>query len=161
MKIGVLSDTHGNISLIDKVLKSIENVDYIIHAGDFASDAEHIKRKVECNVMSVSGNCDYNLLIPSEKLLNLKGHTIFITHGHCYNVKSGYSNLIARAKELSASIVVFGHTHLPENRIIDNILFFNPGSTFLPKRGNKGTYGILDLKKDNVNGRLHAIEYRF
>lgn len=157
MKVGVLSDTHGNISLVDRTVELMGSIDYILHAGDFASDAEYIKSKVKCDVISVSGNCDYFSLAPSEKIIKLKGHTIFITHGHHYSVKSGYRNLIIKAKKLCANIVIFGHTHLPENKIIDNILFFNPGSVFLPKKSNKGTYGILYLTKDNMFGRLYTI----
>ena len=59
-------------------------------------------------------------------MLEIQNKKILLTHGHRYRVKYGYDRLLSRAKEISADIVVFGHTHVPENTYIDNILLFNP-----------------------------------
>ena len=83
---------------------------------------------------------------------------IFLTHGHIYKVKFGYKKLLARAKQLFADVVVFGHTHLPKNIYIDNILLFNPGSTALPKNGGPGTFGILEITKENINSYIDTVK---
>ena len=44
---------------------------------------------------------------------------LFVTHGHAYGVKSGLGRLAERAKTLGADVVLYGHTHIPEQREIE------------------------------------------
>ncbi len=160
MKIGILSDTHGIRKITEKVLEEdMKNVDMILHAGDLISDARHIER-LNYKVHYVAGNCDPYGAKPIEKLLKIQGKRVFLTHGHVYGVKTGYGALLIRAKQLSADIVIFGHTHYPENTFIDNILFFNPGSPTLPKGGGQGTFGILEIANENINADINTIKNR-
>lgn len=156
MKIGVLSDTHGIINIAEKAVANMRDVKILLHAGDLVTDACHFETK-KYKVYCVAGNCDTFRLEPTEKILELQGKKIFLTHGHIYRVKYGYERLLVRAKEVLADIVVFGHTHVPENTNIDNILFFNPGSTALPKNGGPGTYGILEITNDHINAYINTI----
>ena len=72
-------------------------------------------------------------------------------------VKYGYEKLLVRAKQLLVDVVIFGHTHIPENTYIDNILFFNPGSTVLPKNGGLGTFGMLEIVEGDINSYIDTI----
>ena len=156
MKIGVLSDTHGVIYLAEKALQKMADVDIILHAGDLVSDARHLET-LNYKVHSVAGNCDSWAMELNEKILEFRGKKILLTHGHMYRVKYGYEQLLARAKQLLVDIVIFGHTHFPENTYIDNILFFNPGSTVLPKNGGLGTFGKLEIIKGDINSYIGTI----
>ncbi|HHY41734.1 MAG TPA: metallophosphoesterase [Thermoanaerobacterales bacterium] len=156
MKIGVLSDTHGLKSIAEKALDNMGDIDILLHAGDLVADARHFENK-GYKVYFVAGNCDGHIFEPTEKILEIQGKKIFLTHGHAYRVQYGYDKLFNRAKEISADIVVFGHTHVPENTYIDNILFFNPGSIVLPRGGGPGTYGILEIIDGQINARLNTI----
>ncbi len=53
MKIGVISDIHGNIEALDAVLKEIkrENIDKIICLGDFIGRSRKIRR---CNTKNIT-----------------------------------------------------------------------------------------------------------
>ncbi len=156
MRIGVLSDTHGITSIAEKALAQMGNIDILLHAGDLATDARHFENK-EYKLYFVAGNCDYDVFEPTEKMLEIQNKKILLTHGHRYRVKYGYDRLLSRAKEISADIVVFGHTHVPENTYIDNILLFNPGSTTLPKNGGPGTYGILEIINGHIKAQINTI----
>lgn len=156
MRIGVLSDTHGHLGRAQGAKAVLENLNLILHAGDLASDAPPLERMLQCKVIAVSGNCDINSMEPSEKILDIEGKKIFLTHGHLYRVKFGVDKLYYRAKELSVDLVVFGHTHVPYNEVIDDILFFNPGSLSLPRSG-PGSFGILEISGSDIGGFIESV----
>jgi hypothetical protein len=142
--------------MAEKAVEKLGDVDAIFHAGDLAADARRLEETYKIKVYSVSGNCDANSPEPGEKVLEVGGKKILLTHGHLYGVKFGYERLYSRAKNISADVVVFGHTHRPENACYQDILFFNPGSTSLP-RGGAGTYGILEIENGVVRARINVI----
>ena len=80
------------------------------------------------DVVAVSGNCDFFSDYPNERLVNLDGTLIFLTHGNKYGVKSTLNYLKEKAKEEQADIVLFGHTHIPYVEEWHNIYFANPGT---------------------------------
>ena len=43
MRIGVISDTHGNIPALSKAIKAVGKVDQWLHAGDHSWDADELK----------------------------------------------------------------------------------------------------------------------
>ena len=157
MKIGILSDTHGMIHEAEKVMAEIKDLDVILHAGDVVSDAHSLESIIKCEVHSVAGNCDFNALEPGEKILELGGKKILLTHGHIYRVKFGLDRLFYRAKEMSVDAVVYGHTHIPENTVIEGILFFNPGSPALPKVHGPGTYGIWEIIDTDIRASIESV----
>jgi putative phosphoesterase len=157
--IGVLSDTHGRLHKAEQAAKAIKGMDLLLHAGDFVSDAYHIEKSLGCRILCVAGNCDFCTLEPEEKIVELEGVKILLTHGHLYGVKYGYDRLLTRAKELSVKIVVFGHTHMTENVIIDNVLLLNPGSAVFPRSGGSGTYAVLNIEKGKTETRMYTIKF--
>ncbi|NLB34120.1 MAG: hypothetical protein GX818_10250 [Tissierellia bacterium] len=52
---------------------------------------------------------------------------------------------------------MFGHTHKAMNEIIDNILFFNPGSTIFPKDG-KASFGVIEITTETLDSRIVSIK---
>ncbi|MDN5331753.1 MAG: uncharacterized protein PWP45_978 [Tepidanaerobacteraceae bacterium] len=157
MRIGVFSDTHGLLHFIDKAMEIVGPVDLVFHAGDVSPDADYIREAYRYKVYGVSGNCDTYSDYPGERLIKLEGKKIFLTHGHAYRVKYGYDRLLARAKELSADIVVFGHTHCPENVRASGILIFNPGSLALPRCGKRPTFGILEINEGEIKSSINEL----
>ncbi len=156
MKIGIISDTHGNMSSIKKTIPQLRKCDLIIHAGDCVDDAEYLYYATDVEVKSVKGNCDlYTSPESYELTFNINGKKFFLCHGHYYDVKYGLDSLLKFAKENDIDIVVFGHTHIPLYKVIDNIIFINPGSTIYPRAGSNKSFGILTLKEnisyENIN----------
>lgn len=157
MRIAVFSDTHGFLQSIDTALEIAGPVDLVFHAGDISSDADYIREAYRYRVYGVSGNCDTFSDYPGERLVKLEGKKILITHGHAYRVKYGYDKLLNRAKELSADVVVFGHTHCPEIIKAKGILIINPGSLALPRRGKRPTFGILEISEGEIKSSINEL----
>lgn len=156
MKIIVISDSHGSINSALEILKA-QDYDLIIHLGDNSEDARKIQDKLKQEIIFVRGNCDYyNLDASLEKVIEIEGKKIFISHGHEYGVKSSLDRIYYRGRELGADLVLFGHTHLA---YIDksDIILFNPGSISLPKPGKKASYGIIEIHKDGIRTKLKEI----
>ena len=151
MRIGIVSDTHGNIPVLKKVIKEMGEIDLYIHLGDFVSDGKNVFNQMEAKSIIIKGNCDLLEEADEEITVEINNKKFFITHGHNYNIKYGYNNIYYRALEEEADVVVFGHTHMPLLLWYKEILFFNPGSTAYPKGGSEPSYGIIEI----VNGEIY------
>jgi putative phosphoesterase len=158
LRIGVLSDTHGRLTLARKAVPLMGDIQLLIHAGDFYHDALKLGGEFQLSATAVIGNCDLGVNGPKEEQLDVGEMRIFITHGHLYRAKSGLLNLYLRAKELGADVVIFGHTHVPEIEYCDGICLFNPGSISLPRGRRKPTFGILELEKGKPKPRIINLE---
>lgn len=150
IRIGVLSDTHGDTHAVRLAMSRLKEMDHFIHLGDYCRDAELMRKLTKKTVESVRGNCDMSSDVPDEKILTFGETTILITHGHKYKVKYGNTLLIYRAEESQVNALLFGHTHVPEIFCENNCVFFNPGSLAEPRNGIKPTYGILLIHEKNV-----------
>jgi len=106
----------------------MNEADYIISLGDTLNDLNILNALYSDKLIAVRGNCDFDSDLPSEKTVEIEGIRFFITHGHNYRVKSGLSDLIKKAKEISAGIVLYGHTHSPLIQEKEEIKFVNPGN---------------------------------
>lgn len=160
MELLILSDSHGRADRITEALSLQRRApDGICFLGDGLRDTEALSFE-ETPLYAVRGNCDWGSFFEdadTERLLFFEGHTLLLTHGHPYGVKSGEGALISRAAALGADIVLFGHTHtpleqtVPKGSVIDGtallrpMYLFNPGSI-----GYEGFFGTLLLKGDTV-----------
>lgn len=149
MKVLVFSDTHGRIGSAIDIIKSQSSVDLIIHLGDLVKDAKDIQSVfTSIKVVYVPGNNDLFIAQESEKVIDVKGKKLLLTHGHKYRVKQGLAEIIKKGKELKVDGVLFGHTHKAYEEIIDNILYFNPGSLTFPY--DIPSYGLIEVKEDKL-----------
>ena len=83
VKIGLISDTHGNWSSIDQAVSIAQNMDMWLHMGDCTPDAEYLQSLVDVPVHGVAGNCDWPTgNVCYERIIEVADHRIFITHGH-------------------------------------------------------------------------------
>jgi putative phosphoesterase len=131
MRIAVLADTHANKLeyLPKKVIDALSTVDLIIHAGDFTDVQLLDELKQFREVKAVHGNMDSRELksvLPVKEIVETKNKRIGVTHG------SGAPwGIEARVRQVFESdridIIVYGHSHRSQNKIINDILFFNPG----------------------------------
>lgn len=129
MKIIALSDSHGSLHNVEQILDAAGDVDFVLFCGDGLSDIESAEYLYPKPVYAtVAGNCDRGARADYEKLLELNGLRILLTHGHAYDVKQTLTRLHRRAVELNADLVFFGHTHRPLDFSIDGVRLVNPGS---------------------------------
>lgn len=152
MRIGVISDTHGDQVAIQRVVQLATDVDMWLHAGDCSQDAEYLMSLVVVPVVSVKGNCDGQATARLDEFVEAVGHKIWLTHGHRYGVKRGIEELLHVAKHHNINVSIYGHTHVPDNQWCEGILFFNPGSAC--SYGSRGTYGILEIEDQQVVGSV-------
>jgi putative phosphoesterase len=157
MKIGLISDTHGDVFSGEKAIKAMDDVDLILHAGDTYSDAKLLQKITGIDVVAVKGNTDFDCEADSETILTIEDKKIFLTHGHKYSVKSGIDRLYYRALETNSDIVVFGHSHIPIYVEENGIVFINPGSTSIPRGGSNPSYGIIDISKKDIEIKLYSL----
>ena len=149
MRIIVFSDSHNNISRMEKVLNTIIGVDAVIHCGDGKSDLDEVAiNHPDIKFYGVRGNCD-GVPAESEIVVNLGDKKIFMTHGHRYSVKSeievDYPTIRERGRELEVDAVVFGHTHIPYNHHWGDVVVMNPGSIKY-----SGTYGVIEIEEGKM-----------
>jgi len=125
----------------------------VIHLGDMMYDAEevaeHYPRLPFC---LVPGNCDgWMTTVPIKKQITLEGKSILLSHGHRWGVKSGYDMAIADARAVGADILLFGHTHVPLCRQLeDGLWMMNPG----PARSG---YGLIKIEDRQISCTLHKV----
>ena len=82
MKIGLISDTHGNTAAIDQAVELAGEIDLWLHAGDMIHDAEYLDMAYDAKVVNVAGNCDWgNRSVPEEEVVEAEGHRIFLSQG--------------------------------------------------------------------------------
>jgi len=141
MKILVISDTHNRISDAYAVAQDVPDVTHILHLGDCISDAEELAKFLpHISVLMVRGNNDFLSDGMDERVLSLCGHTILMTHGHRYGVKTSLDRLAVRAKMIGADMVLFGHTHIKQDEKLDGITFLNPSARGYIIINEDGTY---------------------
>ena len=155
MRIGVISDTHGSMQAIQKAVQAAEQVELWLHAGDYSQDGEVLSSLTGAKVIAAKGNCDGCAKAKIDEFIQIGKVKIWITHGHRYGVKHDDKELLWWGREFEANVVIYGHTHIPDCRWVENILIFNPGSSAQPRFGN-GTFGILEIDGEKV--QAHTLE---
>lgn len=150
MRIGVISDTHGDLATILQVVNQITDVDLWLHAGDCSQDADYLRGLVKVPVVAARGNCDGHTTAKIDEFVEVADRKIWLTHGHRYGVKQGTQELVRWGKHYKADVVVYGHTHVVDNRWCEGILLFNSGSTC----GSRAACGILEIEDGQVTGQI-------
>jgi hypothetical protein len=161
MKVGVFSDTHLKSAkeLPRKTLDLLSSVDAIIHAGDY-QDISVVETLTELkDFYGVCGNMDsghVRALLPEKRVVELNGFKIGITHG--WGAPRGIELRVKTFfPEDDLNAIVFGHSHKPCNTVINNILFFNPGSPTDNRHAEHRTMGILTLDK-TLSGEIIILD---
>ncbi|STO13250.1 Putative metallophosphoesterase MG207 homolog [[Flavobacterium] thermophilum] len=153
MKAVVVSDSHGLSGELSAIVERHRHeADLFIHCGDSELSAQAAEL---APFVVVRGNCDVEAAFPNERTEEAEGLRFLITHGHLYGVKTSLLRLYYRAKETSAHVVCFGHSHLAGAEQIEGVLFINPGSIALPRGRKEKTYAVLTVD----SGRAHVQFY--
>ena len=126
MIITVFSDLHGDSAR--EMEAAFETSDYVVFLGDGLARIRGFEYEHPDKFIFVRGNCDLWDNTPTQRILDLDGVRILLTHGHEQHVKTGVFWLLKIAKEENVNIVLYGHTHKAEIEEINGVLFVNPGS---------------------------------
>ena len=140
MRIGILSDTHG--LLRDEVVKALDGVDHIIHAGDI-DRKEVIDSLVSMTpVTVVRGNADKDWAehIPMTASIDLSGKRFYVIHNKAKidSDLSGYD------------VIVYGHSHKYSYTEKDGQIWFNPGCCGKRKPGQEISLAIVEITGEDI-----------
>jgi len=139
VQIALLSDTHG---YLDKsILKYLNEVDEIWHAGDVGSESLIDELSKIKPIRAVYGNIDGGKLrvtLKENLLIEIQGIKFLLTHiaGAFEKYSSRVNSLI---KEFKPQVLVCGHSHICKVAFDkkNNLLYINPGAA-----GNHGFHQI-------------------
>ena len=157
MKICVISDTHArHISELPPALISVmKKADAIVHLGDFDTIELVNELKRLGKFWGVTGNHDFakiRAVLPKIDILEVHGKRLGLVHGHGSSLPRGLRRgLKARFNGERIDAILYGHTHVSRNRLVDDILYFNPGSASGRFPAYTRSYGVL-----TVDGTLKA-----
>ena len=129
MKLGLISDTHGHLD--PQVAPLFAGVEHILHAGDIGSGSINVQLEQIAPVTAVLGNNDAGLDFRETETVALAGLK-FLVH-HILTPVALTPPLQARLDREQPDIVVFGHTHQPQEKRVGRILFVNPGYAGQPR----------------------------
>lgn len=145
MKALILSDSHGRVGNMIEAMENERDIDLVVFAGDVHRDIEEfmlIYPRV-C-VAEVIGNNDFfEKSVPEDRVFDLGGKKLFVTHGHKYGVKYSKAKLIREAKKAGADICIYGHTHARDYEETEDMIIINPGTA---SRG----YCVLRISGDKT-----------
>jgi len=146
MIIGIISDTHGNRRMMHQVADNLllrHNAELLFHVGDDYADAEELA-SAGYSVKMVPGLwCpEYaNHRIPNTIVEPVDGITISAAH----------ADKDLRARELAATIVLTGHTHVARIEKLGRSIHVNPGHLKSKlDRGERPSYGLISTDEDSV-----------
>lgn len=159
MKLFFISDIHGSIDDLNRVLELFEKegADYLIILGDILYhgprnplpsnyNPQDVSKRLNVykdKIIAIRGNCDsevdqmlleFPIMADFSQIL-LENKRFFLTHGHIYN-----ENILPPL--INKDILCHGHTHIPLAEEKNGIIIFNPGSITFPKENNKKSYGL-------------------
>ncbi|NOZ59467.1 MAG: metallophosphoesterase [Euryarchaeota archaeon] len=136
MLVGIISDSHDNLSALEKAVRLLnrEGVEHVLHAGDIIAPFAAAKlAELEAKLTCVYGNNDGERALLAGRLsemgagisdfaeLVLAERRIALYHGTIAGVTS------ALVESGRYDVVVTGHTHRAEVRRRETCLAVNPG----------------------------------
>lgn len=144
LKICLCSDNHGDIDSINEIKAKNINCDYYIHCGDSALPESELKPFI-----SVKGNNDYEFDYPKQRILEIGGHRILVSHGQNYTFS--VFGLTSLAKNNNCDVLFFGHTHQFFDDEYNGIRLINPGSTLYNRDWSNPCYALVNI---DDNGKI-------
>lgn len=150
----IISDTHGNRSALQKLTPIIKENDYLIFLGDGILDVYSYKNLPKEKLITVLGNCDGG---SGEEVIEVENVKILITHGHEYGVKNSLQKLFLRAKEVGATVALYGHTHVADIIEHDGVTLINPGT--LSRYSAKNSYCYMVVHNKNVTPVIREVTF--
>ncbi len=150
MKIGIIADTHGNLTGWHRALELFGDVDLVVHCGDvlyhgpkFEPVEDYAPRALaeainasEVPVLIARGNGDSDvdqlvLDVPLHSpyvFAQIEGLRLLVAHGHLQSPEE----LLLLARKWRIDLLCTGHTHVPLVHWQEEVLHVNPGTVTYP-----------------------------
>lgn len=145
-RIGLLADTHmpDRLAVLPEALEvAFAGVDLILHAGDVGTLSVLDALSRLAPVVAVHGNDDTaeaQRELPYQQLLSVAGLRLLLTHAHypdrgeelASRTTDAWAPKLERraamGRRAGATVVIFGHTHIPMALPWGDLLLVNPGA---------------------------------
>lgn len=150
MLIGILSDSHDDMVAIRKAVDILNarGVTLVIHAGDITSPFTfEVFGELNAPLIGIFGNNDGDkLLLQKKSKGNIRNQPLIKTFQGKKTVVVHEPDLVdALADSGHFDLVVYGHTHKPEIRKVNNTLVINPGKAAKLHKG-ESTVAVLNIE---------------
>ncbi len=146
----VTSDSHGNTNALKDIALRYPDAFCYLNLGDFCDSEEAISP-----FLAIKGNNDY-LPIPLQRIITIDNTRILMLHGH--NIFLSLSNLLAIAKRNNCNIILYGHTHILNYKIIDNVHIINPGAITYPRSEYGQTYALIYFNDNTIEVKFKSLD---
>lgn len=110
-------------------------------------------------------NRAYLRKLPERIILEIDGMKLLFVHGSPraideYLYEEDDELLETFSEKIEEDVLVFGHTHIPFHKIVNNKHFINAGSVGKPKHGNaSSTYVVIDVEDGNISAEIFYVTY--
>ena len=152
IRVLVLSDSHGSEENVRWALEQNPAVDWVFHLGDGVGEQLLLRAANGVqNTACVAGNCDWYSDEPAQRVLEIGGVKLLLTHGHRYSVKMRLDTLAYATEDAGAQIALFGHTHRQTKIDAQGVWLVNPGSV------RNGDYALLRINDGRVDVELRNL----
>jgi len=121
MSIALISDTHG--LLRPEVIDRLSRAERILHMGDVGDPAILTQLREIAPLTAIRGNVDYGdwaTRLPETIEVEVHGRRAYLIHN--------LAQLDLDPAVAGIDLVLYGHTHRPDERNDAGILYVNPGS---------------------------------
>lgn len=165
MIIGIMSDSHDNLDAIERALAVFRdsNTDMVIHLGDIISPFALAKiLEFPAKIFIVLGNNDgdiYQLrelahkagayIRPHMYITTISNKKFLLMHG-MGNIEQTLQIVESIANSNRFDVILYGHTHRVDTRVIGRTLIINPGEVC----------GYLSNRKTVVTLDTETMSYR-
>ncbi|MGA2506883.1 MAG: metallophosphoesterase family protein [Chitinispirillaceae bacterium] len=158
MKIGIVSDTHGNTELLEKAVDWMlrkQKIAILYHLGDEYDDVQHLGDRF-LEIVQVPGIYDErykNGSLPAKSFEIVLGLTLLLAHS--------YEKDVTKEDIQRSDILLYGHTHREELKLADGKLFMNPGHLKGALDKNlPPTFGLLTIMDRNASAAIYGMNFK-
>jgi len=160
MRILAVADTHVESfdELPERLIRIMEDVDMVVHAGDYTS-IDVLDRFIEsCTFKGVYGNADDAQIKERLKSVEkLRVERIDVGILHSGNYVNQFHDLGYKAKELGVNLLIFGHIHRFVVERFGDVVVVCPGSPTLP-RLSASSCAVIEIENRSVKINFELVK---
>lgn len=178
MKLMFASDIHGSVLWCEKMLDVYKREkpqklcllgDILYHGprndlpeGHAPKEVIKLLNPLKNELICVRGNCDAEVdqvvfefpVLADHAILYADNFEIFLSHGHYHNPQNP-------PPLPKGSVMINGHTHIPDYKLVNGIHCLNSGSVSLPKENSahccliyeNGKFNWIDIESKKFTGK--------
>jgi putative phosphoesterase len=127
---------------------------HILHAGDIGDPEILEKLRTIAPLTAIRGNIDQapwcrKLALAKSEIVEVAGISLYLLHD--------LSQLDLQPEAAGCKVVIYGHSHVPQQETRNGVLYFNPGSAGPRRFKLPVTVGRLIVEAESVRGEIIPI----